>query len=179
MTSYVALLRGVNVGGNKMVSMAELRDMLTKLGFADARTLLQSGNAVFRGPVKAPAKLEAQLEAAMSTHFGLSCDYHVRTAAELSEVIAANPLTAEAKKDPSRLLVSFYRAPLDKAAVKAAQAAITGPEIVRADGRHLYMYFPDGQGNSKAAIVVDRTLKVRGTGRNWNTVLKLAALAGA
>ena len=115
----------------------------------------------------------------MSKHFGLSCDYHVRTAAELSEVIAANPLMAEAKKDPSRLLVSFYRAPLDKAAVKAAQAAITGPEIVRADGRHLYMYFPDGQGNSKAAIVVDRTLKVRGTGRNWNTVLKLAALAGA
>ena len=179
MTFYVALLRGINVGGNKMVAVAELRDMLTTLGFEDAKTLLQSGNAVFRGPAKAPAKIEQQLEAAMTKRFGMSCDYHVRTADELQDAIDANPLKAEAKKDPSRMLLSFYKAPLDKAAVKQAQAAITGPEIVRCDGRHLYMYFPDGQGNSKAAIVVGRALKVHGTARNWNTVLKLAALTGA
>jgi uncharacterized protein (DUF1697 family) len=176
MTSYVALLRGVNVGGNKMVAMAELREMLTKLGFQDAKTLLQSGNAVFRGPAKPPAKIEQQLEAAMTKHFGMSCDYHVRTAAELQAAIDANPLKTEAKKDPSRLLVSFFKAPLDKAKVKEAQAAITGPEIVRCDGRHLYMYYPDGQGQSKAGIVVGKILKVNGTARNWNTVLKLAAM---
>jgi uncharacterized protein (DUF1697 family) len=175
-TSYVALLRGVNVGGNKMVAMAELREMLTALGFQDAKTLLQSGNAVFRGPAKPPAKIEQQLEAAMTKHFGMSCDYHVRTAAELQAAIDANPLKAEAKKDPGRLLVSFFKAPLDKAKVKEAQAAITGPEIVRCDGRHLYMYYPDGQGQSKAGIVVGKILKVNGTARNWNTVLKLAAM---
>ena len=179
MTTYVALLRGVNVGGNKMVAMAELRDMLTKLGFEDAKTLLQSGNVVFRGPAKAPAKIEQQLEAAMAKHFGLSCDYHVRTAEELQAAIDANPLKAEAKKDPSHLLVSFYRDPLDKAKVKAAQAAITGPEIVRCDGRHLYAFYPDGVGNSKASAVIEKTLGVRGTARNWNTVLKLAALTAA
>jgi uncharacterized protein (DUF1697 family) len=179
MTSYVALLRGVNVGGNNMVAMAELRAMLTALGFQDAKTLLQSGNAVFRGATKPPAKLEQLLETETRARLGIACDYHVRTAAELQTAITANPLGAEAKRDPSHLLVSFYRAPLDKAAVKAAQAAINGPEIVRCDGRHLYMFFPDGMGNSKAAGVVDKALGVKGTARNWNTVLKLAALAGA
>jgi len=179
MTSYVALLRGVNVGGNKMVPMAELRAMLEGLGFADVKTLLQSGNAVFRAPAAPPAKLEQQLEAETKKRLGLTCDYHVRTAAELRAVIDANPLHAEAKSDPARLLVTFFRAPLDKAAVKAAQAAIDGPEIVRCDGRHLYMFYPNGQGNSKAAIVVGKALRVQGTGRNWNTVLKLAALADA
>ena len=132
MTSYVAFLRGINVGGNKMVAMAELRAMLEALGFTDVKTLLQSGNAVFRGAAKPPAKLEQQLEAATAKRIGVTCDYHVRTAAELREAIDANPLTAEAKKDPARLLVSFYRAPLDKAAVKAAQAAISGPRPGRA-----------------------------------------------
>jgi uncharacterized protein (DUF1697 family) len=179
MTSYVALLRGVNVGGNKMVAMAELREMLTALGFEDARTLLQSGNAVFRGRAQPTGKLETLLQTEMTKRFKVSCDYHVRTAGELAEVIAANPLEAEAQKDPTRFVVSFYRAPLDPAAVKKAQAAIDGPEIVRADGRHLYMYFPNGQGTSKAAAVVGKVLGVHGTGRNWNTVLKLAALAQA
>lgn len=179
MTFYIALLRGVNVGGNKMVAMAELRDMLTALGFKDAKTLLQSGNAVFRGPAKAPAKLEAVLEAETKKRLGLTCDYHVRTAEGLQAAIDANPLKAEATKDPSRFLVSFFKAPLDKAKVKAAQAAITGPEIVRCDGRHLYMYYPDGAGNSKAGIVVGKALGVLGTARNWNTVLKLAALSNA
>src|SRR5262245_16789798 len=126
MTSYVAPLRGVNVGGNKMVPMAELRDMLTKLGFEDAKTLRQSGNAVFRCPAKAPAKLEQLLEAESKKRLGLTCDFHVRTAAELRAAIDANPMKAEAVKDPSRFLVSFYKAPIDAAKVKVAQAAIQG-----------------------------------------------------
>jgi len=177
MTAYVALLRGVNVGGNKMVAMADLREMLATLGFEDPKTLLQSGNAVFRGKATPPAKLEAMLEAATQKRFGLTCDFHVRTAAELEAAIDANPLKAEAKKDPSHMLLHFFKAPLDPAKVKAAQAAITGPEIVRCDGRHMYMFYPAGIGNSKADAVVGKTIAVRGTARNWNTVLKLAALA--
>jgi uncharacterized protein (DUF1697 family) len=175
-TSYVAFLRGINVGGNKMVAMAELRAMLESLGFTGVKTLLQSGNAVFRGAAKSPVKIETRLEAAMHEHFGFGCDYHVRTAVELHAVIEGNPFPKEAKTDPSRLIVSFYRKPLDQAVVKAAQAAIDGPELLRADGRHLYMYFPNGQGTSKAGTVVAKILEVNGTGRNWNTVLKLAAL---
>jgi uncharacterized protein (DUF1697 family) len=179
MITYVGLLRGINVGGNKMVAMADLREMITALGFTDVKTLLQSGNVVFRGAARAPAKLEAQLEAALEKRFGMTVDFHVRTADEWKAIVKANPFTAEAQKDPSHLLVSCFKAPLDKANVKAFQAAITGPETLKADGRHLYMMFPDGIGNSKALPLIDRKLAAKGTARNWNTVQKLLALVDA
>lgn len=179
MTTYVGLLRGINVGGNKKVAMADLRDMITALGFSDVRTLLQSGNVVFRGPAKAPAKLETQLEAAIEKRLGMTVDCHVRTADEWKAIVKANPFAAEALKDPGHLLVTCFKAPLDTANVKAVQAAITGPEILKADGRQLYMVFPDGIGNSKATVVMDRKLAARGTSRNWNTVQKLLALVEA
>lgn len=176
MTTYIGLLRGINVGGNKMVAMAELREMVTALGFSDVKTLLQSGNVVFRGPAKAPAKLESQLEAALEKRFGMHVDFHVRTADEWRAVVDANPFPVDAKRDPSHLLVTCFKAPLDTTNVKALRAAITGPETLHADGRHLYMVFPDGMGNSKAPALADKKLGARGTARNWNTVLKLAAL---
>jgi uncharacterized protein (DUF1697 family) len=179
MTTYIGLLRGINVGGNKMVAMAELREMITALGFSDVKTLLQSGNVVFRGPAKAPGKLEVQLEAALEKRFGMKVDFHVRTADEWKAIVKANPFAAQALKDPGHLLVSCYKLPLDKDNVKALQAAITGPEIVKADDRQLYMVFPDGIGNSKATVLVDRKLAAKGTARNWNTVQKLLALVGA
>ena len=176
MTTYIGLLRGINVGGNKMVPMAELREMITALGFSDVKTLLQSGNVVFRGAAKAPAKLEAQLEAALEKRLGLHVEFHVRTADEWQAIVKANPFTAEALTDPGHLLVSCLKAPLEKANVKALQAAITGRETLKADGRQLYMMFPDGVGNSKAAALLDKKLAARGTARNWNTVQKLAVL---
>jgi len=175
MPRYIALLRGVNLGGHNMVAMADLRALLSKMGFTDVQTLLQSGNAVFSAPRKSPAALERELEAALEKALKLKVDFHVRTSNEWREAIDANPFIVEAKEDPARLLMTCYKSPLDPAKVKAAQAAISGRERVRADGRHLYMTFPDGQGNSKAAIVVGRMLGP-GTGRNWNTVLKLAAI---
>ena len=172
--TYIALLRGINVGGNKMVSMAELKTALTALGFTDVSTLLQSGNAVFCCKAAKPAALEAMLEKELAKRLGVTADIHVRTAEEWAAVVAANPFEKEAKTDPGHLLVTFFKAPLDAAKVKALQAAITGPERVRADGRHLYMTFPDGVGNSKASILAGKMLGP-GTARNWNTVLKLAA----
>jgi uncharacterized protein (DUF1697 family) len=178
MPRYIGLLRGVNLGGHNMVAMGDLRALLSRMGFEDVQTLLQSGNVVFGAAKKSPAALERELEAALAKTLKLEIDFHVRTADEWQAVIDANPFTAEAKADPARLLLTCYKAPLDPAKVKAAQAAITGRERLRADGRHLYMTFPDGQGNSKAAVVVGKMLG-RGTGRNWNTVLKLATLCGA
>jgi uncharacterized protein (DUF1697 family) len=175
-TTYIALLRGVNIGGNKMIAMADLRALIERLGFDDARTLLQSGNAMFRARAQSPAKLEALLERELEKRIGLTADFHVRTANEWQAIVAANPFIEEARRDPGHLLVSCFKAPLDTANVKALQAAITGRERLHADGRHLYMVFPDGVGRSKAAPLVDRKLAARGTARNWNTVLKLAAL---
>jgi uncharacterized protein (DUF1697 family) len=177
MATYVALLRGINVGGNKMVAMADLRAALTKAGFSNVQTLLQSGNVILDAAASSPAKLESQLEAAVEKRFSLEVEIHVRSAAELAAVIKANPFAAEATRDPSHLLVTFYKTPVDRAKVKAAQAAITGPERLHADGRHLYMVFPEGIGRSKATVVVGKMLGPGGTARNWNTVQKLAALA--
>jgi uncharacterized protein (DUF1697 family) len=177
MATYVALLRGINVGGNKMVAMAELRAALTKAGFSNVQTLLQSGNVILDAAASSPAKLESQLEAELKKRFSLEVEVHVRSAAELAAVIEANPFAAEAKRDPSHLLVTFYKTPLDKAKVKAAGAAIDGPERLHGDGRHLYMVFPEGIGRSKATVVAGKMLGPGGTARNWNTVQKLAALA--
>ena len=111
MTSYIALLRGVNVGGNKPVAMAELRDLLTRLDCADARTLLQSGNAVFRSAERSAAALEERLEAAALRELGLRTTFFVRDAAEWAEIIAGNPFHEEAARDPSHLLVMLFKDP--------------------------------------------------------------------
>ena len=179
MTTYVALLRGVNVGGNKMVSMAALRTALEKMGFADVRTLLQSGNVVFRSTARATATLEGTLERELEARLKCQADFHVRTAAELADVVARNPFPDDARVDPGHLLVMFFKAPLDTTKVKALEAAIPGRERMHADGRHLYVTFPDGVGTSKLPAMLDRRLGARGTGRNWNTVMKLSALAPA
>jgi uncharacterized protein (DUF1697 family) len=176
MTRYIALLRGVNLGGYNKVAMADLRALLSNMGLADVQTVVQSGNAVFGCGAKSCATLERTLEAELEKRLKLKIDFHVRTADEWRSAIEANPFTAEATKDPARLLLTCFKSPLDPASVKALRNAIPGREVLHGDGRHLYMYYPDGQGNSKAALLVDKMLGARGTGRNWNTVLKLAAL---
>ena len=173
---YAALLRGVNVGGSKKVSMAELRALATRLGLDDPRTLLQSGNLVF-GSRTAARKLESILEAETTKRLGLETRYIVRTADEWQSAIDANPFRNEALRDPSHLLVVFLRDAPAPNAVKAFQAAIVGRETIRAVGRQAYLTYPDGIGNSKATLpMIERALGTSGTGRNWNTVMKINAL---
>jgi uncharacterized protein (DUF1697 family) len=179
MATHVALLRGVNVGGNRKVAMADLRALLARLGLADARTLLQSGNVVFRSGAR-PGDLERLLEAEARARLGLQTDFFVRTADEWQAVVACNPCRSAAASDPSHLVVMFLKEAPAAASVKALRASITGPETVHADGRQAYIVYPAGIGNSRlTAAVIDRMLGTRGTGRNWNTVLKLGALARA
>jgi uncharacterized protein (DUF1697 family) len=180
MTTHIALLRGVNVGGKTKVAMADLRAMLADLGFGDPRSLLQSGNLVFRSDKLTGADLERLLEVETEKRLGLKTDFFVRTPEELEAVIANNPFPKEAESDPSHLVVMFLNKAPDAKDVKALQAAIAGREIVRASGRQAYITYPDGIGDSKLTItVIEKKLGSRGTGRNWNTVLKLRALAGA
>jgi uncharacterized protein (DUF1697 family) len=179
MASYVALLRGVNVGGNNMVAMAELRQLLTSVGLSNAQSILQSGNLVFSAARTSPSALETRLEREMKARLGLEVDVHVRSADEWRAIVERNPFCVEAARDPGRLIVSVFKAPLTAVKVEALQAAVSGRETLQADGRHLYMTFPDGMGNSKAARIIDTALGARGTARNWNTVLKLAALTSA
>jgi uncharacterized protein (DUF1697 family) len=176
---HIALLRAVNLAGINKIGMADLRDLLAGLGFADAQTLLQSGNVVFSGGNRPTAALEETLERAAAKKLGLETNFFVRTAKEWQAIIDANPFPREAKEDPSHLLAVIVKNDLAAANVTALQKAIVGREIVRAKGRCAYVVYPDGIGRSKlTSALIEKKLWTRGTGRNWNTVMKLGALAG-
>jgi uncharacterized protein (DUF1697 family) len=173
----VALLRAINLGSHQPVRMARLREFFTELGFGDARTLLQTGNVVFRSARRTGAGLERFLEAEADTRLGLRTDFCVRTIHEWEAVVEQNPFPDAAKRDPAHLVVMFLKDAPTAAAVDGLNAAIRGREVVRAVGRHAYIVYPDGIGRSRLTnALIERKLGTRGTGRNWNTVLKLAAL---
>lgn len=177
MTVQIALLRAINVGGHKQVAMADLRDFLTQLGFGDARSLLQSGNLVFRSNTRSGAALERTLETEAAKRLGLETDFFVRSAAEWQTIVARNPFPEEAERDPGHLVAMILKGAPAAHEVKALQDAIPGRERVRADGRVAYVVYPDGIGRSRlTTALVEKKLGTRSTGRNWNTVLKLAAL---
>lgn len=173
---HVALLRGVNLAGRRAVAMADLRAMAESLGFTEVRTLLNSGNLVFRGAGQSGAQLEELFEAASEKHLGFRTDFHVRSATELSTMIKHNPFPAEAQNDPGRLIVFFVKKTLPSKAFVTLQAAVKNSERVLGKGRHAFIYYPDGQGRSRLTLsMIDKAIGV-GTGRNWNTVMKLAEL---
>jgi uncharacterized protein (DUF1697 family) len=176
-TTHIALLRAVNLAGRNTVGMAELRALLAALDLAEPRSLLQSGNLLFRSQGRTGAQLETLLEGAAHERLGLDTDFFVRTAAEWNAIVAANPFPAEAKNDPGHLVLVCLKTTPDRAAVAALQEAIKGREVVRAQGRQAYIVYPDGIGRSRLTMaLIERKLGTSGTGRNWNTVLKLLAL---
>lgn len=177
---YLGLLRAINLGSHNKIGMADLRGLLAGLGMQDVRSLLQSGNLVFRSAGPTAPQLEGVLEHAAAKRLGLETDFFVRTAGEWHAMIAGNPFPAEAERDPRHLVVMCLKQAANPEQVKALQSAIRGREVVRAEGRHAYLVYPDGIGNSRlTTAVVEKHLATRGTGRNWNTVLKLGALAEA
>ena len=179
MATYIGLVRAINLAGRNVVAMGDLRDLMAALGLEDARTLLQSGNVVFRSSVASTSRIERLLEEGAAERLGLSLVFFVRSAAEWARVIAANPFPDEAKNDPARLFAVVLKEAPGRAAVAALQKAIKGREVVRAKGREAFITYPDGQGRSKLTMaLIERHLGSAGTARNWNTVLKLAAVAG-
>lgn len=177
-TTHIALLRAVNVGGRGKIAMADLRAMLADLGFERPQSLLQSGNLVFASKPTGAA-LEALLEREAKARLGLATDVIVRTADEWRGIVAANPFSAMASNDPSHLVVMPLKSPPDALGLEGLRAWIPGREAIEASGRELYITYPDGIGTSKlTGAVIERRVGARGTARNWNTVTKLAALAG-
>lgn len=180
MTLRIALLRGVNVGGAKKVPMAELKAMVEALGFSDVKTLLQSGNVVFEAGDRSDAELEALLEREAEARLGLVTRFIVRGPKAWRAMIEANPMPEEAQREPSRFLVNVAREAVTAEMLAMIRAAATPGERVEAGERCVYAFFGDGVADSKAALVFGRkALGLTSTGRNWNTVQKIAALIGA
>jgi len=179
MTTWIALLRAVNVGGRKALA-SDLNSMMAQLGFENGRTLLASGNLVFRREGTTEAELTARLEAESEKRLGFRTDYLVRSAAEWHALVAANPYPGAARDDPAHLVAMPLKQAPGPDAVESLRAAIVGRERVEAVGRTAYLAYPDGIGESKLTIaIIEKKLATRGTARNWNTVLKLDALASS
>jgi len=175
--TFVALLRGINVGGRRLISMAELRSLFSSLGYEGVVTYIQSGNVVFRSPTDNADDVAASLEREIARAFDVSPAVLLRTTAELEAIAASSPhLSPDA--DLSKLHVVFLdRAPAAGAAAKLDPGR-SPPDELSLRGREIYLRLPNGAGRSKLTIdYFERVLGVRATQRNWNTLLKLVELA--
>ncbi|MFE2184013.1 DUF1697 domain-containing protein [Streptomyces sp. NPDC059455] len=178
MASQIALLRGINVGGNRKFPMARQRELMAELGFEDVTVHLQTGNIVFADPGAPPGQTARTLEDHFAAGLGFPVDVMVRTRDELAAAVEANPYP-EAVAEPKTLHVVFLAGvPADTAALDALDPAGYAPDAFRLIGREIFLHCPDGVGRSKlAAKITNARLGVPATARNWNTVTKLLTLA--
>jgi uncharacterized protein (DUF1697 family) len=169
MPAYAAFLRAVNVGGTGKLPMTTLRALCEQAGFGSITTYIVSGNVVFTTPLDA-AKARQKLEKLLASKMGKPVRAHLRTAEELEAILRRNPF----KSAPTNRVVLFF---LDEAAPKSALAEvkIPGREEIRASGREIFVFYPDGQGRSKLKVPFASVT----TGRNLNTVQKMLELARA
>ena len=178
MAVVVSMLRGVNVGSHNRIKMEGLRALYESLELRDPRTYVQSGNIVFRTEERDLDALASRVEAGIERTFGFRPAVILRTPAELSSVIERNPFAARPEIEPAKLLVIFLQSDPGPEARQKARMIAAGPEELRVDGRELYVYFPNGMGRAKLSpAAIERALKTPGTGRNWNSVVKLLEIA--
>ncbi|MEA2489090.1 MAG: hypothetical protein QOH21_882, partial [Acidobacteriota bacterium] len=165
MPVFIGLLRGVNVGGNHKLKMAELKALCESAGLTDVSTYLQSGNVVFRTRAARAAAAE-RVKTALRERTGLDVAVVLRTPAELRAVIDANPITGD--PNPSRLLVAFLSEEPTAEAKALLERERVADEQLHFAGREIYSYYPEGAGTSRLAnAMTDRKLKVTCTARNW------------
>lgn len=177
MPVYIALLRGINVGGNKKIKMADLTALLESLGFVGAQTLLQSGNVVFKSDLADSAQIARQIESGIEATFGFQSQILLRTLDQFRAAVESHPFSADQINEPAKILLMFLSRTPDSDAVDALVKSHAGPEEMTLKGDVLYIFYPDGMGRSKLDHpLVERRLKVAATGRNWNTVTRLIDL---
>jgi uncharacterized protein (DUF1697 family) len=177
--TFVALLRGINVGGKNKLPMKDLVGMFERAGCVTARHYIQSGNIVFAAPPSLAAKMPAVVEAAITKGFGLRIPVVLRSEEELRAVVAGNPFLM-AGVDPDALHVMFLAAQPSKAAVAALDPARSPPDELVVKGREVYLSLPNGMGRTKLTNAwFDAKLATVSTARNWRTVLNLVAMCDA
>jgi uncharacterized protein (DUF1697 family) len=176
MKTYIALLRGINVGGRNILPMNELRLTLEETGCSDVHTYIQSGNVVFRSAVADAAQLSTQLTTSVSRRHGFEPRVLVRTLAELERAAAGNPFP-EADNNPKAVHLFFLAKPAKKPDLRSLRAIKTDTERFVLKGRVFYLHTPNGFGTSKLAERAERLLGVDATARNWRTVKTLLAMA--
>jgi len=172
---YAAMLRAINLPRHNKVTMADLRSLLTGLGYCDVVTHLQSGNAVFSAGQPA-ADVEHEIAVALFAQLKVSCAVMVRTGTELAAAVTEHPLGGE-PENPSRYFVAFLSAAPDATKVAALSAVSFDPDRLWVRGREAYLWIPAGAAETKLTnSALEKRLGVAATSRNWNTVNKLRSL---
>ncbi len=174
-TTWIALLRGINVGGHKRVAMSDLRGLLESLGYHDVRTHLQSGNALFVASGVKATKLEHDITSAIDSRLGLDVVVLVRSAQELRRVVAANPYLGRGIEQRQLHATFLSKQPAAAEVASLDREAFRPDDYVFGD-RVIYARMPNGTAGSKLPDW-ERVLDVRASTRNWNTVSRLLALA--
>ena len=176
MKRHIALLRGINVGKAKRVAMADLRALMEGLGYANARTLLNSGNAVFDAGAGTAAGHAKKLKAAILAQAGVDCEVVVKTAADLAAACREHPLRKHANDD-ARMLVMFMQEASALASLKSLEGADWSPEAFAVGAHAAWLWCADGIIESRVQKAVVKALGPLGTARNWATVCKLDEMA--
>ena len=174
--TQIALLRGINVGKAKRISMGDLRALVEELGYGNVRTLLNSGNVIFESPKDGPSVSAPKIEKAIAARVGISSKVIVLTAAELDSIIDDNPLLKLATK-PSLLLIAVLADPRDRKLIVPLASQKWSPGALGIGKRVVYLWCPEGSLESPLAAAVNRLLTDRVTARNWATMMKLQAIA--
>lgn len=174
MTAFISLFRGINVGGNRVVKMTDLKALHEALGFEHVVTYIQSGNVVFTSDEADEMQLQRDIEQAFEEKFGFHAHVLIRSSSDLQAIIAKNPFQDQESKETKWIAVTFLATAPDNAAQEALLSAYHGPEEIFILGKEAYIYYPEGIGRSKLThTLLEKKLKTNGTARNWNTVLKL------
>lgn len=176
--TWIALLRGINVGGGNKLPMASLRAILDGLGATDVQTYIQSGNAVFRHEETDAAKVGDMIGSGIHQRHGFRPRVLAITAAQMARTAEANPLP-NAEAEPKTLHLYFLSEPSKAPDIDAIRALASGSETFKLRDSVFYLHAPDGIGRSKLAQQVERLLGVEATARNWRTVWNVLAMARA
>jgi uncharacterized protein (DUF1697 family) len=176
--AYVAILRGINVSGQKIIRMEALKHMFGSLGFSDVSTYIQSGNVIFRSPETAPDALVKKISGRILKNFGFEVPVIVRTSDQLENIIRKNPFTEEKNILKDKLHVTFLSEEPERDKIEIIESLSFAFDRFMISGKEIYLYCPGGYGNTKLSnSFFESKLKVTATTRNWNTVNKLLELS--
>ncbi len=178
MPVFISMLRAVNVGGHGKIKMDALRALYASLKFENPQSYLQSGNVIFKTSERDLDAIAKRLQSAVEKKFSCNTDVILRTTEDLRAVVKKNPFAKRPDVEPGKLLIFFLAADPGNEARKAVLEQKFRPEELHAIGRELYIYFPNGQGNSKLPFPrINKLLQTPGTGRNWNSVTNMLEIA--
>lgn len=174
MTKYLAILRGINVGGKRRLKMSDLKALFESLGFSKVQTYIQSGNVIFETSENNSDQISKEIEKAILERYNYKVPVIIRTASELKKAIAANPYYVPEEKDVKGLHLTFLKAKPGENEIQKAMEANFAPDEFEILGKHIYLHCQGKYSDSKLSnTFFESKLKIPGTTRNWRTMLKL------